>query len=1026
MTIDTDIRYDSWLSWVSMAAGGAVWGTGAARTLAQELRIAFCYGLSGTVLIALLGAVAAVAAGWLLGRRGDGVPSPAAAFLPLFLPLLDVLSGTHQPWRGPVLLAGSIIAVLLFAVRLDPLRWLVLTVALPLMVYLPDLSPYVGRADTFEFQVIGPQLGIAHPSGYPLYTLICKLFSWLPFGSVAWRINLSSAVFAALAAGCLFLALVSDLDDGAAERASPVAFLAAMILAFSPTLWSRSIEAEVYALNGCLVALALLLAVRWHGGRLQPRRAWPALGLLIGVAISSHITLGALAALAATGLLVKPLRPRARTWGLALVLGLLGLSLYAYIPLRWPAVTGGEWMSPQAFFRFVTNADSGGALRPLAFYQDPARWGLVGRLFVAQVGWGGLFLAVVGLVALARRRPALAMGTVLAFGAWVWFNLGFYVADPDYSAFLIPAHVVLVYWLGSGARAMASAAATRYQLLRPAYLTLLAALALSRVWQTGPALDTRSPGRADEAWARYVLAQPLVEDAAILADSEKFPPLFYLQQVEGLRPDLDLVTLFSEAQYRADLEVRVSAGQTVYLARYLPGMDAFGVSSQGPLVAVASPEPASRPLDAAASTGVDFGGLMTLVAHELVPDPEDRPLHHLTLTWQARTTGMDDLEVRLRLLSLADGSVVWELAGARPVGGYSTTQAWPVGRQVDDYYALAWPAWLPGGTYQLEIALFPRFGEQGLPVAGDDGMWHSLDQVAVRAQPVPATTQRLAVLFDAQVWLVGQSLAQEVPAGGTLALDLAWLCRASSSGSPILSDAGDSGSGSVPRVRWVPLEGGEPLTQPLYALGESQLSELCLSGTTTPSLRRYGISVPAEPGNYRLDVFWPLGETAPAGRPVQCRWLGAPAEACALSEVRVVAANTGLASFDGGILLQDAAVDAGDVPAGGRLVVDLRWRALQTLDRDYTAFVQVVGPDGRLYGQVDSWPVQGARPTSGWRAGEEIDDPYRFYVAPNGPAGDYRVIVGWYLLADMSRLPVVDAAGREVGDFYEIGIFSLP
>ncbi|MCD6286940.1 MAG: DUF2723 domain-containing protein, partial [Anaerolineae bacterium] len=664
MTTDRRLRSKPWPSWASVAAGGAIWGTGAARTLAQDLHIAFCYGLPGTILMALLGAAGAVAVGRLLGRRGVGVPH-AAAFLPLLLPLLDVLSGTCQPWRGPVLLAGSIIAILLFAVRLNLWSWLALTVALPLIIYLPDLSPYVGRADTFEFQVIGPQLGIAHPSGYPLYTLICKFFSWLPFGSVAWRINLSSAVFAALAAGCLFLALVSDLDDDVAERARPVAFLAAMVLAFSPTLWSRSIEAEVYALNGCLVALALLLAVCWHAGHLQPRRAWPALGLLIGVGISSHITLGALAALAATGLPVKRLRPRActraRTWGLALLLGLLGLSLYAYIPLRWPAVTGGEWMSPQAFFRFVTNADSGGALRPLAFYQDPARWALVGRLFVAQVGWGGLLLAVVGLVTLARRRPALAMGTLLSFGAWVWFNLGFYVAEPDYSAFLIPAHVVLVYWLGRGALAIDRAAPIHYRSLRPGYLTLLAALALSRIWQTGPTLDTRSQGRADEAWARYVLAQPLVEDAAILADSEKFPPLYYLQQVEGLRPDLDLVTLFSEAQYRADLEARISAGQQVYLARYLPGMDAFGASSQGPLVAVAAPAPALRPADAGGNSGVDFGGLMTLVAHKLVVDPEDRPLHHLTLTWQARTTDIDDLEVRLRLLSPADGSVVWKL-----------------------------------------------------------------------------------------------------------------------------------------------------------------------------------------------------------------------------------------------------------------------------------------------------------------------------------------------------------------------------
>ena len=175
----------------------------------------------------------------------------------------------------------------------------------------------------------------------------------------------------------------------------------------------------------------------------------------------------------------------------------------------------------------------------------------------------------------------------------------------------------------------------------------------------------------------------------------------------------------------------------------------------------------------------------------------------------------------------------WELVTC---GGWS---AWPVGRQVDDYYALAWPAWLPGATYQLEIALFPRFGEQGLPVAGDDGVWYPLDQVTVRAQPVPATTQRLAMLFDTQVWLVGQSIAQEVPAGGTLALDLAWLCRAPSAGGLVRSDAGGSGSGSVPMVRWVPLEGGEPLIQPLYALGEPQLSELCLSGNTAPALRRY-------------------------------------------------------------------------------------------------------------------------------------------------------------------------------------------
>src|SRR5690606_14091612 len=60
-------------------------------------------------------------------------------------------------------------------------------------VYLLTMSSAVGAADAFEFQVVAPQLGIAHPTGYPLYLLLGKLFSLLPFGTMAWRINLASA-----------------------------------------------------------------------------------------------------------------------------------------------------------------------------------------------------------------------------------------------------------------------------------------------------------------------------------------------------------------------------------------------------------------------------------------------------------------------------------------------------------------------------------------------------------------------------------------------------------------------------------------------------------------------------------------------------------------------------------------------------------------------------------------------------------------------------------------------------------------
>ncbi|MFP4395205.1 MAG: DUF2723 domain-containing protein, partial [Anaerolineales bacterium] len=581
---------------------GGVWGLGAARVLALELHSALFLSIGGAALVAALGAGLAAGATHVLAL-------PALALLPLLLPTVDLLAGDFVPWRGPALLGGGLALAManLAASTLAKVPEKVansrgirppviqkskssqitfarfrinigtaIAVLLPLLIYLPDISPYVGRADTFEFQVVAPRLGIAHPSGYPLYILVGKLFSLLPLGSVAWRVNLSSAVCAALAAGALYRTLARLKSDASTAPLAPL--FAALTLAFSPTLWSRAIEAEVYALNALLVALGLWLATQWATNRWNAARALPAFGLLIGVGMASHLTLGALGLLALPLLVAAEPRPRPRALLAAAGLGLLGLALYLYIPLRWPAITG-EWMTPAHFLRFVANAESGGALHPLAFWRDPARWALVGERLLAQVSWPGLMLALVGLPALTRRRWPLALGSALACAAWVWFNLSFYVADPDYSAFLIPAHVVLIFWIGIGIESLLtrlarfeSSPATR-NALRLIFLPLLALLPLSRLWITGPTLDAISHGRADEAWGRYALHQPLAEGAAILADSEKFPPLYYLQQIAGLRPDLELVTLFNEAQYRADMEARLAAGQRVYLARYLPGLD---------------------------------------------------------------------------------------------------------------------------------------------------------------------------------------------------------------------------------------------------------------------------------------------------------------------------------------------------------------------------------------------------------------------------------------------------------------------
>src|SRR5262245_37110333 len=76
-----------------------------------------------------------------------------------------------------------------------------------LAVYVVTLAPgLIAITDTPKFQFIGRILGTAHPPGYPLYVMVSHLFGYLPVGTLAYRINLMSAVFSATACGLIVVA----------------------------------------------------------------------------------------------------------------------------------------------------------------------------------------------------------------------------------------------------------------------------------------------------------------------------------------------------------------------------------------------------------------------------------------------------------------------------------------------------------------------------------------------------------------------------------------------------------------------------------------------------------------------------------------------------------------------------------------------------------------------------------------------------------------------------------------------------
>jgi hypothetical protein len=126
------------------------------------------------------------------------------------------------------------------------------------------------------------------------------------------------------------------------------------------------------------------------------------------------------------------------------------------------------------------------------------------------------------------------------------------------------------------------------------------------------------------------------------------------------------------------------------------------------------------------------------------------------------------------------------------------------------------------------------------------------------------------------------------------------------------------------------------------------------------------------------------------------------------------------------VLLLDAKIDRDTVKPGETVKVDLTWRGLKSWPDNYTAFVHLLGPDGKVHGQIDQWPVQGTRPTSSWTAGQVVDDPYTITLPPDAPGGKYQVEVGWYLLSTLRRLNVLDGVGRASDDHVIIGEFNVP
>jgi hypothetical protein len=312
-------------------------------------------------------------------------------------------------------------------------------------VYLSTLAPgLIDIRDTPAFQYMGRVLGIPHQPGYPFYLLISWAVSQLPVGSLAFRMNLLSAVF-----GAATVTLVYGVLRHAGCRAA-VAAAIATAAGLGPVVWSQCLIAEVYSLETCLIAATLLALLWWRDRRSEA--SFFGAAFLFGLAVAHHPNdlLLAPAWLAFVWLTDRSWLLDGRRVGAAAIIAASAFLPYAYLIIR-TSQQAAYVLEPAHSLADVARVVTGAGYRENVFPFSPEavltrRIPLAASLVAQELTWPGCLAAIAGLWSSAKARQPLGAFLALGLAGLLAFVLNYDI--PDIAVFFIP--VFLLAWIAAG------------------------------------------------------------------------------------------------------------------------------------------------------------------------------------------------------------------------------------------------------------------------------------------------------------------------------------------------------------------------------------------------------------------------------------------------------------------------------------------------------------------------------------------------------------------------------------------------
>ena len=444
-------------------------------------------------------------------------------------------------------------------------------------IYVATLNPTVPTGDSGELISAAYVGGVAHPPGYPVYTMLGWVATHLWPGSPAVIMNFLSALFQAATVGLIGILTARLIDPEwprPTDRDAGVAGLAAAVsLALSTAFWAYALVAEVFALNDLIAAGLLLLAIEWCRDRSKVWALW-LLGLLSGLGAAHQQTIvllgPGLALLLIAGVREDAARARGRkrkdrkprlvkashfVVGASLIV--VGLLTYLWLPIAAANDPVVNFDDPETFDRF-RNVVSRGPYGSFSLIPGGERGSigenisLYGEYLIRSFTVVGVALAIAGSVWFWRNRRTEAQALTLA-----WFFAGptFVVfaavplVDPITEGiverFYILSSVVMAVAVGAGVYAVLEwLRGSRWdtRALSTAALAIVMVLAGTLAAFRWSHVD-QSDNRIVETYGRDILSDLEPGSILLTRGDHNYTSLVYTQFVDGFRDDVVLLDL---------------------------------------------------------------------------------------------------------------------------------------------------------------------------------------------------------------------------------------------------------------------------------------------------------------------------------------------------------------------------------------------------------------------------------------------------------------------------------------------------